>query len=93
MWFRLAFALAGDPGPKALRHSTGRALSVFETSIGAGPSSHVLTREDNASRFWMASYPSTAETDSCHPDCHSSRSRAYTRSSVHSPLAQVLSRR
>jgi mannose-6-phosphate isomerase-like protein (cupin superfamily) len=38
--------LAGDPGLKASRHSTGGALSVFETSIGAGPPLHVHDRED-----------------------------------------------
>jgi mannose-6-phosphate isomerase-like protein (cupin superfamily) len=38
--------LAGDPGLKASQHSTGGALSVFETSIGAGPPLHVQDRED-----------------------------------------------
>jgi mannose-6-phosphate isomerase-like protein (cupin superfamily) len=38
--------LAGDPGLKASRHSTGGALSVLETSIGAGPPLHVHDRED-----------------------------------------------
>ncbi len=38
--------LAGEPGLKASRHSTGGALSVFETSIGAGPPMHVHDRED-----------------------------------------------
>jgi len=38
--------LAGDPGLKASRHSTGGAVSVFETSIGAGPPLHVHDRED-----------------------------------------------
>ena len=38
--------LAGDPGLKASRHSTGGALSVFETTIGAGPPLHVHDRED-----------------------------------------------
>ena len=38
--------LAGDPGLKASRHSTGGTLSVFETSIGAGPPLHVHDRED-----------------------------------------------
>ena len=38
--------LAGDPGLKASRHSTGGALSVFETSVGAGPPLHVHDRED-----------------------------------------------
>jgi mannose-6-phosphate isomerase-like protein (cupin superfamily) len=43
---RAGVGLAGDPGLKASRHSTGRALSVFETSIGAGPPLHVHDRED-----------------------------------------------
>jgi mannose-6-phosphate isomerase-like protein (cupin superfamily) len=38
--------LAGDLSLKASRHSTGGALSVFETSIGAGPPLHVHDRED-----------------------------------------------
>jgi len=38
--------LAGDPGLKASQHSTGGALSVFETSIGDGPPLHVHDRED-----------------------------------------------
>jgi mannose-6-phosphate isomerase-like protein (cupin superfamily) len=38
--------LADDPGLKASRASTGGALSVFETSIGAGPPLHVHDRED-----------------------------------------------
>jgi mannose-6-phosphate isomerase-like protein (cupin superfamily) len=38
--------LAGDPGLKASRQSTGGALSVFETSLGAGPPLHVHGRED-----------------------------------------------
>jgi mannose-6-phosphate isomerase-like protein (cupin superfamily) len=38
--------LAGDPGLKASRQSTGGALSVFETSIGAGPPLHVHDRDD-----------------------------------------------
>lgn len=38
--------MAGDPGLKASRHSTGGALSVFETTIGAGPPLHVHDRED-----------------------------------------------
>ena len=38
--------LAGDPGLKASRHSTGGALSVFETTIEAGPPLHVHDRED-----------------------------------------------
>ncbi len=36
----------GDPGLKASQHSTGGALSVFETSIGAGPPLHVHDHED-----------------------------------------------
>jgi mannose-6-phosphate isomerase-like protein (cupin superfamily) len=38
--------LAGDPGLKASRPSTGGALSVFETSIDGGPPLHVHDRED-----------------------------------------------
>lgn len=38
--------LEGDPGLKASRRSTGGALSVFETSIAAGPPLHVHDRED-----------------------------------------------
>ena len=38
--------LAGDPGMKASGQSTGGALSVFETSIGAGPPLHVHDRDD-----------------------------------------------
>jgi hypothetical protein len=38
--------LVGDPGLKASRHSTGGDLSVFETSLGAGPPLHVHDRED-----------------------------------------------
>jgi len=38
--------LAGDPGLKASRRSTGGVLSVFETSIEAGPPLHVHDRED-----------------------------------------------
>ncbi len=38
--------LAGDPGLKASHRSTGGALSVFETTIGAGPPLHVHDRED-----------------------------------------------
>jgi mannose-6-phosphate isomerase-like protein (cupin superfamily) len=38
--------LAGDPGLKASRHSTGGALTVIETSIGGGPPLHVHDRED-----------------------------------------------
>jgi quercetin dioxygenase-like cupin family protein len=39
-------SLAGDPGAKASQRSTGGAVSVFETSIGAGPPLHVHERED-----------------------------------------------
>jgi hypothetical protein len=46
---RAGVGLAGDPGLKASRHSTGGALSVFETSIGAGPPLHVHDREDECS--------------------------------------------
>jgi mannose-6-phosphate isomerase-like protein (cupin superfamily) len=35
-----------DPGLKASRRATGGALSVFETSIDAGPPLHVHDRED-----------------------------------------------
>ena len=38
--------LAGEPGLKASGHSTGGNLSVFETSIAAGPPLHVHDRED-----------------------------------------------
>jgi mannose-6-phosphate isomerase-like protein (cupin superfamily) len=38
--------VAGVPGLKASRRSTGGALSVFETSIEAGPPLHVHDRED-----------------------------------------------
>jgi mannose-6-phosphate isomerase-like protein (cupin superfamily) len=38
--------VAGDPGLKASRDSTGGALSVFETTIEAGPPLHVHARED-----------------------------------------------
>ncbi len=38
--------LAGDPGFKASRQSAGGTLSVFETSIGAGPPLHVHDRDD-----------------------------------------------
>jgi mannose-6-phosphate isomerase-like protein (cupin superfamily) len=41
-----AAGLAGDPGLKASRHSTGGTLTVIETSIGAGPPLHVHDRED-----------------------------------------------
>jgi mannose-6-phosphate isomerase-like protein (cupin superfamily) len=40
--------LADDPGLKASQHSTGGALSIFETSIGAGPPLHVHDREDES---------------------------------------------
>jgi mannose-6-phosphate isomerase-like protein (cupin superfamily) len=38
--------VAGDPGMKASRLSTGGTLSVFETVIEAGPPLHVHDRED-----------------------------------------------
>jgi mannose-6-phosphate isomerase-like protein (cupin superfamily) len=38
--------LVCDPGLKASRHSTGGALSVFETTIEVGPPLHVHERED-----------------------------------------------
>jgi mannose-6-phosphate isomerase-like protein (cupin superfamily) len=38
--------LAGDPSLKASHRSTGGALSVFETTIEAGPPLHVHDRED-----------------------------------------------
>src|ERR1022692_1193345 len=38
--------VAGDPGLKASQRSTGGALSVFETTIEAGPPLHVHDRED-----------------------------------------------
>ena len=38
--------LTGDPGLKASRHSTGGALSVFETAIAAGPPLHVHEHDD-----------------------------------------------
>ena len=38
--------LADDPGLKASQHSTSGALSVFETTIEAGPPLHVHDRED-----------------------------------------------
>jgi mannose-6-phosphate isomerase-like protein (cupin superfamily) len=38
--------LADEPGLKASRLSTDGALSVFETTIGAGPPLHVHDRED-----------------------------------------------
>ena len=38
--------LAGDPGLKASRHSTGGALSVFATTIAAGPPLHVHEHDD-----------------------------------------------
>lgn len=38
--------VADDPDLKASQHSTGGALSVFETTIGAGPPLHVHDLED-----------------------------------------------
>ena len=38
--------LAGDPGLKASQRTTGRALSLFEASVGPGPPLHVHDRED-----------------------------------------------
>jgi mannose-6-phosphate isomerase-like protein (cupin superfamily) len=38
--------VADDPGLKASQRSTGGALSVFETTIEAGPPFHVHDRED-----------------------------------------------
>src|SRR5712691_2418119 len=38
--------VADDPGLKASRRSTGGALTVFETTIGARPPLHVHDRED-----------------------------------------------
>jgi mannose-6-phosphate isomerase-like protein (cupin superfamily) len=38
--------LGGDPGMKASKHSTGGTLSVFETTIAAGPPLHVHDHED-----------------------------------------------
>ena len=38
--------LADDPGLKASQHSTGGALSVFETMVEAGPPLHVHDRDD-----------------------------------------------
>src|ERR1700722_878102 len=38
--------LGGDPGMKASKHSTGGSLSVFETTIAAGPPLHVHDHED-----------------------------------------------
>jgi quercetin dioxygenase-like cupin family protein len=38
--------VAGDPGLKVSQHSTGGALSVFETTIEAGPPLHVHDQED-----------------------------------------------
>ena len=43
--------LADDPGLKASRQSTGGALSVFETSVGAAPPLHVHDRDDKC--FYM----------------------------------------
>ena len=42
---------------------------------------------------WSAALPHPIRAAPAPPGCHSSCSRPYTRSSVHSPLAQVLSRR
>ena len=39
--------LADDPGLKASQHSTGGALSVFETTVEAGPPLHVHDRDDD----------------------------------------------
>ena len=38
--------VADDPSLKASQHTTGGALSVFETTIEAGPPLHVHDRED-----------------------------------------------
>jgi mannose-6-phosphate isomerase-like protein (cupin superfamily) len=38
--------LTDDPGLKASQHSTGGALSVFETTVEGGPPLHVHDRED-----------------------------------------------
>ena len=38
--------LADDPGLKASQHSTGGALSVFETTVEVGPPLHVHDRDD-----------------------------------------------
>jgi quercetin dioxygenase-like cupin family protein len=38
--------MAGDPGLKASQRSTGGTLSVFETTIEAGPPLHVHDAED-----------------------------------------------
>ena len=38
--------IAGDPGLKASRRSTGGAVSVFETTVADGPPLHVHERED-----------------------------------------------
>lgn len=40
--------LADDPGLKASQRSTGGALSVFVTRVGAGPPLHVHDREEAA---------------------------------------------
>ena len=47
--------LADDPGLKASRPSTGGALSVFETSIGAGPPLHGHDRDDEC--FYVLDRP------------------------------------
>ena len=47
--------LAGDPSLKASRHSTGGAMSVFETSIGAfgtAAGSFVSLPQGRPHRFW-----------------------------------------
>jgi hypothetical protein len=38
---------AGDPGLKASQRSTGGALSVFETSVGAGPPLHIRSNRSH----------------------------------------------
>ena len=50
----------GDPGLKASQLSTGGALSVFETSIDAGPPLHVHDREDECSTCSTANCRSVA---------------------------------
>jgi hypothetical protein len=45
-------SLAGEAGLKASRHSTGGALSVFETSIAAGPPLHVHDRDKQIIRLF-----------------------------------------
>jgi len=46
--------LAGDPGMKASGQSTGGALSVFETSIGAGRRCMCMTATMSVSTCWTA---------------------------------------